>query len=817
MGFRLRLPSRTLISRWTIYALFAGLFITFPTAIFTAPAANAATCNPISSTIGSDTVLTFSNVENCDWTVPNGVSLVRFLVVGGGGAGGGGWTTRYFGNGGGGGEVIESITSVIAGSSINISVGAGGAPTAYDANSTSVNNGQSSIFGTSTARGGKSTADRTTRVGGASGNLKIGGTGSTSATEGGGGGGSAANGAGRNGGAGTVSDISGTSIQYGGGGASMGFGASPVYGTATGGGGVPATYNTNVKGNGTANTGGGGGGDNGVAGGGAGGSGLVIVRYTILDQCTSTTSTVDTQTVLTFTTAEGCDWTVPSGVTSVRVLVVGGGSSGGAGLSGVWWPQGGGGGAVVSQLNFSTTPLALVRVVVGAGGEAITTQSTPSTSINNGGQSRFATITANGGVAPVNTLAAGVASGNGNAGGGTSGGYSSGGGGGAGASGSGLNGGAGVNSNITGVAVMYGSGGAGANGSSGTASSGGGSNDSPPSANRGGGGSQPTANTGTASAGAAGVVIVRYTTPINPNPVLSFNANGGSGSIAARSETIGATTTLPSGSGLTKRNSVATGWNTAANGSGTPYAFGDPYTFSVTQTLYLQWSGPVLTADLASPRCVAGVGVGGPNAAAVAGTKAGNGCVVVEYTASGTQAFKSFNYTGDTQTWTVPTGVSSVIFYAIGAGGGGSFPTGAQGGGGGFAKGQLGVNAGDIFSIIVGQGGGGVAPVAEGACFVTNRTFGGGGRGGSCAQNGYSGQAFYQAAGGGRSAVRIQGGANDLITAAGGGGGSYGGQGGAGGGYIGVTGGAPNPGTGATQSAGGTGGFSVNNIPGFAG
>ena len=43
MGFRLRLPSRTQISRWTVYALFAGLFISTPIAVVTsAPVAQAA-------------------------------------------------------------------------------------------------------------------------------------------------------------------------------------------------------------------------------------------------------------------------------------------------------------------------------------------------------------------------------------------------------------------------------------------------------------------------------------------------------------------------------------------------------------------------------------------------------------------------------------------------------------------------------------------------------------------------------------------------------------------------------------------------------
>jgi hypothetical protein len=208
------------------------------------------------------------------------------------------------------------------------------------------------------------------------------------------------------------------------------------------------------------------------------------------------------------------------------------------------------------------------------------------------------------------------------------------------------------------------------------------------------------------TAGGSGVVIVRYTTPINANPLLIFNANGGSGSVAAISETTGATITLPGGSGLSKRNSTFAGWNTVANGSGTGYAAGDPFTVIGNATLHAQWSGSVLAADLASPRCSPGVGAGGSEAATVAGTRGGNGCVVIEYAASGTVAYRTFNFTGETQTWTVPAGVSSALFYLIGAGGGGSFPTGAKGGGAGFAKGQLGVTAGDVFSIVVGGAGG---------------------------------------------------------------------------------------------------------------
>ena len=226
--------------------------------------------------------------------------------------------------------------------------------------------------------------------------------------------------------------------------------------------------------------------------------------------CVPTSTTVSGETVLTFSTVGTCEWEVPNGVVNARVLVVGGGSSGGSGQGGLWWPQGGGGGAVVDQSSFAITPGDVLSVIVGAGGAAIGTQGLASTSVNNGGQSKFATITANGGSAPNNTLAPGGTSGNGNLGGQSGGQYISGGGGGAGGGANLTTGGVGVNSNISGTTLMYGSGGSGSNGSTGSASPGGGSPGTAALANRGGGGSQPAASSGLASAGGSGVVIIAY-------------------------------------------------------------------------------------------------------------------------------------------------------------------------------------------------------------------------------------------------------------------------------------------------------------------
>ena len=215
---------------------------------------------------------------------------------------------------------------------------------------------------------------------------------------------------------------------------------------------------------------------------------------------------------------------------------------------------------------------------------------------------------------------------------------------------------------------------------------------------------------------------------------------------------------------------------------------------------------PAQAAAASTPDCDAGVGIGGKNSSTVSATKAGNGCVVIKYVASGSTVYESFNFTGANQSWTVPSGVTSVTFYLIGAGGGGAWNRPFDGGGGGFASGIYSVTAGDIYTVIVGEGGGGVAGAAVAG--LTGRysplTFGGGGRGGSLA----SASDLY-ASGGGRSAIRLSTGSSDLVTAAGGGGGSYGQCGAGGGGTSGValTG---NAGGAGTQSAGGTGGASNN-------
>jgi uncharacterized repeat protein (TIGR02543 family) len=297
-------------------------------------------------------------------------------------------------------------------------------------------------------------------------------------------------------------------------------------------------------------------------------------------------------------------------------------------------------------------------------------------------------------------------------------------------------------------------------------------------------------------------VIVRYLAIPAGSSALIFNANGATGTKNALIVVNNTATALPDATGFTNQGYEFTGWNTAANGSGTPYALGASITTSTNTPLFAQWSRTPV------PSCAPGVGKGGPGTSNFTTTKAGNGCVGISYKVSGVTTVATFNYTGTDQSWTVPTGVTSATFYLIGAGGGGGIQAG---GGGGYATGEYSsLIPGQTLTVIVGEGGGGVAAAA--VTGYTGRytpiTYGGGGRGGSIA----SASANWFGSGGGRSAIRLPNATTDLATAAGGGGGSYGQCGFGAGGLEGLGRGTATTGggRGGTQSAGGAGGTSAN-------
>ena len=78
---------------------------------------------------------------------------------------------------------------------------------------------------------------------------------------------------------------------------------------------------------------------------------------------------------------------------------------------------------------------------------------------------------------------------------------------------------------------------------------------------------------------------------------VSFDANGGSGTMLPKSGTAGQNITLPRNC-FTYANHTFTGWNTAADGTGTPYDDGATVFFTEDTTLYAQWTQkPVVTFD----------------------------------------------------------------------------------------------------------------------------------------------------------------------------------------------------------------------------
>ena len=136
------------------------------------------------------------------------------------------------------------------------------------------------------------------------------------------------------------------------------------------------------------------------------------------------------------------------------------------------------------------------------------------------------------------------------------------------------------------------------------------------------------------------------------------------------------------------------------------------------------------------------------------------------------------SYTGANQTFTVPSGVSTITFKAWGAGGGSGGDGNANGGGGGFVQEDISVTSGETLNVKVGGGG---QRVVDGASRK-----GGGGGWTSIDRSG----TFLAGAGGG-------GGAGDSTTT----------HGGAGGGATGADGGGSGgQGLGGTQSAGGAAG-----------
>jgi hypothetical protein len=411
---------------------------------------------------GQTTSQTFS--ANGTFIVPPGVTSITIEAWGGGGGTRNDGTARR--GGGGGGAYARSVLAVIQGQSYAVTVGAGGAPAA-----TTGQSGGNSSFGTNViaagGAGGTSNGGTGGTIAASTGTFRFaGGSGANrGANSGGGGGGSAFTNSNGNNGAGTVG---GTGTGNGGDGGANG--QSGNDGILPGGGG-------------------GGRGDNGPTGG-AGSDGRVTVTYT---------------TSLISFTSTGF-YTIPPGVTQIKVECWGAGG-GGSTVTSTGLRGGGGGGGAYAAGILTVVPGDAYSVTVGTGGAPSTT----------GGVSSFGTtmVVASGGSGGTNNSATGGAGGTTAAstgtilyagGNGANGGAANSGGGGGGAGTTGAGGNASGVTAGTGTSLYGGNGGTGVSGS----------NNGQNGNGFGGGGSGAVTNSATdrtGGTGADGLVVI--TLPAN--------------------------------------------------------------------------------------------------------------------------------------------------------------------------------------------------------------------------------------------------------------------------------------------------------------
>ena len=231
--------------------------------------------------------------------------------------------------------------------------------------------------------------------------------------------------------------------------------------------------------------------------------------------------------------------------------------------------------------------------------------------------------------------------------------------------------------------------------------------------------------------GATGVYVNKNTTLYAQwNSTITYNANGSTGTVPAAVVTTGsatATFNLDLGSGLTKTNLTFTGWNTAADGSGTNYAGGSSYASTGSVTFYAIFK-PTISYNANGANT-------GTVPVSVVAPAPGTTCIA----STGYTNCKIFSYTGADQTFTIPSDIDTskgILVEVWGAGGGGSvaYYNDPSGGAGGFSKATLTTpTIGEALKIVVGEGG-----------LVRDQTvqYGGGGIGGLGGEVGSSGGGY---------------------------------------------------------------------------
>ena len=144
---------------------------------------------------------------------------------------------------------------------------------------------------------------------------------------------------------------------------------------------------------------------------------------------------------------------------------------------------------------------------------------------------------------------------------------------------------------------------------------------------------------------------------------ITYNSNGGSGSISATTGNTGASVTLSSGSGFSRSGYAIAKWNTSADGTGSDYTLGASVTMPAGGlTLYAVWGGLPGAPTIGTPTA-------GSSQVTVTWTApASNGGsaitdYVVEYSSDAGSTWTTFSDAVSTTTSSIVTGLTNGIAY----------------------------------------------------------------------------------------------------------------------------------------------------------
>lgn len=275
--------------------------------------------------------------------------------------------------------------------------------------------------------------------------------------------------------------------------------------------------------------------------------------------------------------------------------------------------------------------------------------------------------------------------------------------------------------------------------------------------------SLPTGVVASGSTSGSSVTVTESATPGN-SYVVSVTGNNCAGSSTTTTGTITVIGPPTAPTGLSA-NSIGTSFTaswTASTSSGTVAGYYLDVSTSSTFATFLTGYNNLNVGNVTSYN-VTGLTCGTAyyfrvrayDACSPAQTSASSATYTVSATPHGKQIF---SYTGATQTFTVPCGVTSIAIKMWGGGGGGYF---GSGGGAGYVSGNYTTSGGTALTILVGGGGSG------NTSGTATLTYGGGGKG-----VGDLNFAEPSGSGGGYSSI-LNGATTIAIAGAGGGGGSY--------------------------------------------